>query len=72
MSTYVPRDKRDKHVPLNHAQFETSEIKSKRFLIILFTLLAGPILLVGGLIGVWVLVAWAIVLVFKFLPSLKP
>lgn len=68
MSTYVPRDKRDKHIPANHAQFDTPEIKAKRFWITLFGLLVGPPLLLGGIAVVWLAVAWIIVGLFHLFP----
>ena len=34
-------------------------------------IIIGPLLLVGGLVGVWFLVAWAIVGIFKVLPLIK-
>lgn len=42
-----------------------------RLYIILPALVLGPVLLVGGLIAVWWLVAWAIVGIFHILPLIK-
>jgi len=69
--TYVSKANRLKHVPRNHAKFETPEIRKRRAWIMALAVAAGPIILVGGLIGIWFLVAWAIVLLFKFLPLFK-
>ena len=71
MSTYKPKNSRLPHKPLNHAKFDTPEIKRKRLVIGAVSILVGPILLVGGLMATWWAVAWIIVGVFHLFPGIK-
>ena len=71
MSTYRPKDSQTPNKPLNHAAHETPDVWRKRLSIAAIGIIIGPLLLVGGLVGVWFLVAWAIVGIFKVLPLIK-
>jgi hypothetical protein len=71
MSTYVPKNSRIPHKPLNHSVHDTPEIKRKRVLLWAAIILLGPALLLGGLAVLWWAVAWIIVGVFHVLPLFK-
>lgn len=70
-STYIPKNSPLDHKPLNHAVHETRSVRRKRLLIAAIGVIVGPLLLIGGLVGLWFLVALAIVAIFKVLPLIK-
>ena len=71
MSTYVPKNSRVPYRKPNHEKFDTPEIKRRRVAMWIAIAILGPICLVSGLIGLWLLVAFIVVGVFKVLPLIK-
>ena len=71
MSTYVPKNSRHTHKPIDHSKNISPEDKRRGLIFAGISILVGPPLLVGGLIAVWWAVAWIIVGVFKVLPLIK-
>ena len=69
--TYIPKNSLRDHKPLNHTVHETQGIRRKRLLIAAIGIVVGPLLLIGGLMGLWFLVALAVVGIFKVLPLIK-